>query len=82
MKAGARASSGAAGTATLDQMDVLLNLAIGGLAGFGGSDGKEGIGGGLLYVTAGGVVSLKKTTVALNFASTSNNNIYCIVTYA
>ena len=40
----------------------------------------SGIGGGL-YVTTGGVVTLKKTTVALNFASTSNGNIYGTVTY-
>ena len=43
-------------------------------AGAGGSDG-DGIGGGL-YISTGGVVTLKKTTVALNFASTSNDNIY------
>jgi hypothetical protein len=34
-----------------------------------------------LYVTTGGVVSLHKSTVALNFASTSNNDIYGTVTY-
>jgi hypothetical protein len=28
------------------------------------------------YIWTGGVVTLKKTTVALNFASTSNDNIY------
>ena len=72
-------SSAAAGSAALDQSDILLNLAFGGLAGKGGSDG-DGIGGGL-YVTTGGVVTLKKTTVALNFASFSNNNIYGTVTY-
>ncbi len=52
---------------------------MGGLAGAGGSSG-EGIGGGL-YVTTGGVVTLHKSTVALNFASTSNNNIDGTVTY-
>ncbi len=70
---------GAAGSATLDQFDVALNLALGGLAGSGGTSG-DGIGGGL-YVTTGGVVTLKKATVALNFASTSNSNIYGTVTY-
>ena len=59
-------------------MDVSLNQALGGLPGAGGSDG-DGIGGGL-YITTGGVVTLKKTTVALNFASTSNDNIYGTVT--
>ena len=70
---------GAGGSASLDQTDVLLNLALGGLAGEGGSDG-DGIGGGL-YVAIGAVVTLKKTTVALNFASTSNGDIYGTVTY-
>jgi hypothetical protein len=51
---------------------------LGGLAGAGGSDG-DGIGGGL-YIWTGGVVTLKKTTVTLNFASTSNDNIYGTVT--
>jgi parallel beta-helix repeat protein len=70
---------GVAGSAALDQADVILNLALGGLPGAGGSAG-DGIGGGL-YVTAGGVVTLKKTTVALNFASFSNANIYGTVSY-
>ena len=60
---------GAAGSAALDQTDVLLNLALAGLAGRRNSG--EGSGGGL-YVTTGGVVTLHKSTVALNFASTSN----------
>ena len=58
---------------------MILNLALAGLAGAGGSDG-DGIGGGL-YVATGGVVTLKKTTVAPNFASTSNANIYGTVIY-
>ena len=70
---------GAAGTAALDQFDVLLNQALAGRAGAGGSNG-DGSGGGL-YVTSGGVVTLKKSAVALNFASTSNNDIYGAVTY-
>ena len=53
--------------------------ALAGLAGAGGSNG-EGIGGGL-YVTTGGVVTLHKTTVVQNFASTSNGNIYGAVSY-
>jgi hypothetical protein len=69
----------AAGSAALDQFDIALNLALGGLAGAGGTNG-EGIGGGL-DVTTGSVVTLKKTTVALNVASTSNNNIDGTVTY-
>jgi hypothetical protein len=70
---------GSAGSAALDQFDVYLNMALAGLAGAGGTNG-EGIGGGL-YVTTGGVVTLHKLTVFLNLASTSNNNIYGIVTY-
>ena len=63
-------------SATLDQTVVSMNLALGGLAGAGGSNSNgDGIGGGL-YISTGGVVTLKKTTVALNFASTSNDNIY------
>ena len=65
--------SGSGGTAAFDQSDILLDLALGGLAGQGGNNGN-GSGGGL-YVTTGGLVSLKKTTVALNFASTSGNNV-------
>ena len=61
---------GAAGGSTIDPTDILVNLALGALGGIGGTNG-EGIGGGL-YVTSGdvGVVTLHKTTVALNFAST------------
>ena len=56
-----------------------MDAAIAGLAGEGGSEG-EGIGGGL-YVAIGGAVTLKKTTVASNFATTSNSNIYRPVIY-
>jgi hypothetical protein len=72
--------AGADGSASLDQTDVLLDLALAGLAGAGGTSGI-GIGGGL-YVTSGGVgvVSLHTSTVALNFASTSNDNIHGTVT--
>ncbi len=67
------------GSVTSNQSDVLLNFALAGLAGQGGSNGS-GIGGGL-YVTSGGVVTLHKPTAALNFASTSNNDIYGTVSY-
>ena len=70
---------GAAGSASLDQTDILLDLAQGGLGYDGGANG-EGTGGGL-YVTTGGTVTLKKSTVAFNFASTSNNDIYGVVIY-
>ena len=69
---------GAEGSATLDQSDVSLNLTLGGLASAGRSDGDSSGGG--LYIAAGGVVTLKKTTVALNFASSSNDNIAGTVT--
>jgi hypothetical protein len=49
------------------------------LAGAGGSEGG-GEGGGL-YITAGGVVTLKKTTLAPNFAATSGSNIDGTVIY-
>jgi hypothetical protein len=67
---------GADGSASLDQTNVLLDLAIAGLAGAGGTNGS-GIGGGL-YGTSGGVgvVTLHKSTVALNFASTSNYLVF------
>ena len=76
---GGGAFVGTAGSAVLDQTDILLNLALAGLAGAGGNDG-DGIGGGL-YVATGGTVTLKKTRVALNFASFSNDNIYGTVSY-
>jgi len=76
---GGGAFVGAAGSAALDQTDILLYLALGGL-GYGGGANGDGVGGGL-YVTPGGVVTLHKSTVALNFASFSNNNIYGAVTY-
>jgi hypothetical protein len=53
-------------------------MALGGLAGADGSDG-EGIGGGL-YVATGASVTVRKTKVTGNFASTSNDNIYGTVT--
>ena len=76
---GGGAYVGVGGNAAIDQTSITLNLAMGGLAGAGGSDG-DGIGGGL-YVATGATVSLKKTNVAGNYASTSNDNIYGTVTY-
>ena len=67
------------GSASLRPVRGPSEPALAGLAGAGGSDG-DGIGGGL-YVATGAVVTLKKSTVAFNFASTSNSNIYGIVTY-
>ncbi len=60
--------------ATVDQTIVMANLAIGGLAGFGGSEG-DGFGGGL-YITNGAGVTLKKSVILANIASTSGNNVY------
>ncbi len=57
---------------------LLLNVAQGGSVCEGG-DG-QGVGGGL-YAATGASATLSKTTVKLNFASTSNNNIYGDVTY-
>ena len=51
---------------------------MGGLSGAGGSDGNA-IGSGL-YVATGATVSLKKSNVAGNFASTSNDDTYGTVT--
>jgi hypothetical protein len=69
---------GAGGSAVIQQTLITLNGVLGGLAGAGGSDG-DGIGGGL-YVASGGAVTLKHANVTGNFASTSNNDIYGIVT--
>ncbi len=71
---GGGARVGADGSASFDQSDILLNEALSGLFGNG-----EGIGGGL-YVATGAVVTLHKSTVAQNLASTSNN-IYGTVIY-
>jgi hypothetical protein len=59
---------------------VILNSALGVAAGAGGSDG-EGLGGGL-YVASGATVTLKKTHVVGNMASTSGNDIYGSVNQA
>ena len=68
---------GAAGAAALSNTSIIADVAIGGFAGFGGSGG-QGIGGGL-YVATGGSVTLEKSLVIGNWASTSHNNIYGIV---
>ncbi len=70
---------GAGGSATIDQTNLIANLALGGPASSGGSD-SDGSGAGL-YVATGTTVSLKKSQVAGNFASTSNNDIDGTVTY-
>ena len=66
---------GADGSASFDQSDILLNEALSVL--FGNGEGK----GGGLYVDTGAVVTLHKSTVAQNLASTSNNNIWGSVIY-
>jgi hypothetical protein len=70
--------AGAGGSALLQQTTVTANTAMGGLPGAGGSAG-DGVGGGL-YIATGASVFLKKTKVKGNVASTSNDNIYGIVT--
>ncbi len=75
-------TSGPAGSlpaAALALFDTLImgNLAQGGDAGTGDSDGSSGQGvGGGLYLSSSGTATLKKTVVAGNHASTSNDNIY------
>jgi len=74
---------GPVSTGTLDNSVITGNFALGGRAGAGGSAGA-GLGGGLYVATNSGVfalVNLKKSLVILNFASTSNDNIYGTVTY-
>ncbi len=74
---GGGAFTASGGSATIFGTLVTANDALGGLGGSGGSDGN---GGGGLYVATGASVSLQKTKVRGNFASTSDNNIYGIVT--
>ncbi len=64
-------------TVALTNTLILGNLAQGGDAGDGNPDGNagQGIGGGL-YLASGGTATLKKTFVAGNNASNSNDNIY------
>ena len=65
----------AAALRSFGQSDILLNEALSVLFGNG-----EGAGGGL-YAATGAVVTLHKSTVAQNLASTSNNNIDGTVIY-
>ncbi len=63
---------------SIDNSVITGNFALGGRAGAGGMDG-QGKGGGLYVDFATGataLVKLKKSLVILNFASTSNDNIY------
>ena len=53
----------------------LFNAALGGSAGTGGASG-QGLGGGLYIVPTAGVTLSKSTRVFLNFASTSDDNIF------
>jgi hypothetical protein len=64
---------GVDGSATIDQTVIAANLAIGSLSGSGGSDGHG------LYIASGATVTLKKSHVVGNQASTGNDNIYGIV---
>lgn len=72
-------SQGSEGSAVFQNTVITSNFAIGGLAGFGGSD-RDGIGGGL-FVATGASVGLKNTTLSGNSASTSNADIYGTVSY-
>ncbi len=73
------APAGPLPSATLALTDALIigNLAQGSDAGDGDPDGSsgQGIGGGI-YLASGGTATLKKTVVAGNHASTSEDNIY------
>ena len=64
----------AGATLSLTSTIVLGNLAIGG-SGADGAGSGQGIGGGL-YLASGGSATLTSTLVVLNFASTSDDNIY------
>ncbi len=66
-----------AGTLTLSNDVVIANAAIAGSGGPGPTEGTagQGIGGGL-YLGTGGTATLSKTLVMLNFASTSDPDIF------
>jgi hypothetical protein len=68
------------GTPTLTVLDnlVALNRAEGGAAGADGSTG-QGVGGGL-YLAPGGVASAEQTTIFTNHASTSDDDVFGILT--
>ena len=62
-------------TASIDATLIAFNAAMGGASGTGGASG-QGIGGGL-YIDAGAGVTLSKSSkVILNFASTSDDDIF------
>jgi hypothetical protein len=61
-------------TLSLSDSIVSLNVAVGGSGGNNASSG-QGIGGGL-YLSSGGTATWTQTLVILNYASTSDNNIY------
>ena len=64
---------------TLDLTDDLVtaNLAVGGPAGRGTTNGTSGQGtGGGLYLVTGGTATVNQTLVVLNFASTSDPDIH------
>jgi hypothetical protein len=66
-------------TASVETTPIAADAALGGSAGKGGSSG-QGIGGGL-YIDTGASVTLgDPSEVVLNFASTSNNDIFGIYT--
>jgi hypothetical protein len=65
--------------ASIDDTLIALNAAFGGSPGAGGASG-QGLGGGI-YIDAGADVTLSKSTrVMLNFASTSDDNIFGVYT--
>ncbi len=62
-------------TATIDDSTIVLNAALGGAAGAGGAVG-QGVGGGLYIATSAGVMLSSSSEVELDFASTSNDDIF------
>jgi hypothetical protein len=66
-------------TAAIDSTAIAFNAALGGSPDTGGSSG-QGVGGGLNIDTGAGVVLAQGTTVAGNFASTSNDDIFGVFT--
>ena len=69
----------AGSSAAIDDTLIMLNAALGGSAGTGGASG-QGLGGGLFIDAGAGVTLSKSTRVILNFASTSDHNIYGVYT--
>ena len=69
----------AGSSAAIDDALIVLNAALGGSAGTGGASG-QGLGGGLFIDAGAGVTLSKSTRVLLNFASTSDDNIFGVYT--